>query len=226
MKWNRRAFGSAGVTEFPPGPNLARLDNRKIYVTTPGFDNIGEILISMNVKFEAFDGSYDCALLFINCGTPDQIVPAALADFVSNGGCVYASDHVDATIASAFPQLLSFGGHQGNSGPVKTSVVDPELRELIGRELTIDFDMGSWATILPGKGEVILESRASGVDRPLMVYAEYGKGAVFFTSFHNKAQTSAEEKRLLQLLVLKQLSVSAHSTLKQTGDSLGISVRL
>src|SRR5664279_1738297 len=92
-RWHRRVFDAVGLTEYPPGPNLVRLGAQKVYVTRPGNDNIGEILTSMDVEFLPFLGTFDCSLLFVNCGTPDQIDPGKLAEFVRAGGCLYASDH-------------------------------------------------------------------------------------------------------------------------------------
>ena len=60
--------------------------------------------------------------------------------------------------------------------------------------------------------------------RPLMVEAEVGQGAVFYTSFHNRAQVSEQERVLLQLLVLKQISTSSKTTVAQASRSLGISL--
>ena len=37
-------------------------------MTSPGFDDIGEVLNTMGVTYEPFSGSYDCDLLFVNCG--------------------------------------------------------------------------------------------------------------------------------------------------------------
>src|SRR4051794_11089049 len=125
-RWRRRVMDSAGITEYPPGPNLARLGQQKVYVTRPGNDNIGEILTSMGIEFEPFRGSFDCSLLFINCGTPDQVDPRGLAEFVHSGGCVYASDHADHLIGQSFPGVFDFGGHLGDRGQVTADVIDPE----------------------------------------------------------------------------------------------------
>jgi len=47
---------------------------------------------------------------------------------------------------------------------------------------------------------------------------------VFYTSFHNRAQVSEQERILLQLLVLKQISTSPSTTVAQASKSLGISL--
>ncbi len=57
-----------------------------------------------------------------------------------------------------------------------------------------------------------------------MVEVEFGNGVVFYTSFHNRAQVSEQEKVLLQLLVLKQISTSSRTTVAQASQALGISL--
>ena len=225
-RWRRRVMDSTGITEYPPGPQLSRLGQRKVFVTRPGNDNIGEILTSMGVEFEPFQGSFDCSLLFVNCGTPDHIDPRALAEFVHSGGCLYASDHADTLVAQAFPGLFDFGGHFGSSGRVAADVVDPELRDVLGARIEVEFDMAAWAVLRSGKAEALLMS-ANGNQQagsPIMAYAEYGAGSVFYTCFHNKAQTSDREKRLLQLLVVKQFSAGSSQSFEQAGRALGLAL--
>lgn len=225
-RWRRRVMESAGITEYPPGPHLSRLGQQRVFVTRPGYDNIGEILSSMGVTYESFQGSYECALLFVNCGTPDLVDPRSLAEFVQRGGCVYASDHADGLIALAFPGLFDFGGHSGSRGRVTADVIDPELREVLGIQIEIEFNMGAWAILRGGKAETLLES-ASGTHQaglPIMAYAEYGAGSIFFTCFHNKAQTSDREKLLLQLLVVKQFSATSHQSFHEVGKALGLAL--
>ena len=57
-----------------------------------------------------------------------------------------------------------------------------------------------------------------------MVEVEFGNGAVFYTSFHNRAQLSEQEGVLLELLVLKQIGALTSTTVAQAGQSLGISL--
>ncbi|MHA7666793.1 hypothetical protein [Mycolicibacterium sp. HS_4_1] len=226
-KWRKRSFDAPWVTEYPPGPNLPKLNNQKVYVTSPGFDNIGEILTSMNVEHEPFAGLFDCSLLFINCGTSDHIDPTDLVGFVQSGGCVYASDHADRYISAAFPDLFDFAGHGGTTGQVRADVIDPELRDVLGSHVTVEFDMGSWAQLRSCRGEVLLRaaggSNAAGM--PIMAYAEHGKGSIFYTCFHNKSQTNDDEKRLLQLLVVKQFSTVSSRSLQEAGLAMGFKLR-
>lgn len=226
--WRRRVFDAPGLTQSPPGPyleKLARRWGRKIYITSPGYDNIGQVLSSMGVTFEPFKGDYDCDLLFVNCGTRDALDPASLHRFVYAGGCLYASDLISGLIMQAFPGMFRFGG-SGQAGMVAANVVDDEVRQVTGDRTTINFDMGSWSVLEGCQGETLVEAAkgTSYAGRPLMVEVECGSGAVFYTSFHNRAQVSEQEKLLLQLLVLKQISTSSNTTVEQASQSLGISL--
>jgi len=224
-RWSRQTFTALGVTQHPPGPHLDRLGNRRVHVTAPGNDNIGQILTSMNVSYKAFAGDYECTILFVNCGTPDRVDPTVLAEFVRSGGCLYASDHADDVVNRAFPNLFTFGGRTGHAGPVTAAVVDPELAAVVGRDITVHFDMGAWTVLHRCEGDTLLRATSGAYSGlPVMAYAEYGAGSVFYTCFHNRAQASEQEKRLLQLLVLKQFSVTTRTTVEQAGRALGISL--
>ena len=53
-------------------------------------------------------------------------------------------------------------------------------------------------------GKVIMKRKDTG--KPLMVEVPYGRGRIYYTSFHNHAQASEREIALLNILVLTQLS--------------------
>jgi hypothetical protein len=227
--WRRRVFDSPGLTQSPPGPQLEKLARRwrrKVYVTSSGYDDIGKVLKSMGVAFEPFRGDYDCDLLFVNCGTKDRLDPARLRGFVDGGGCLYASDQTSNLMVAAFPGAFRFSG-RGKAGQVAANIVDDELRQVAGDTTAIHFDMPYWSVIADCQGDTLVEGarRSPYPGRPLMVEVEYGAGAVFYTSFHNRAQVSDQEKILLQLLVLKQISTSAKTTVAAASQSLGISLR-
>jgi len=226
--WRRKVFDSPGLTQNPSGPyleKLARRWSRKIYVTSPHWDNIGQVLDSMGVAFEPFSGKYDCDLLFVNCGTSDRLDPGSLRDFVEAGGCLYASDRTSGLLSVAFPGKFRFAG-SGESGMVAANVVDDELRQVVGDTTNVHFDLPAWSVLQECQGESLVAA-AQGTryaGRPLMVEIEFGRGAVFYTCFHNRAQVSEQERVLLQLLVLKQISASAHTTVARASESLGISL--
>jgi hypothetical protein len=86
--------------------------------------------------------------------------------------------------------------------------------------------MGGWSVLAGCQGETLVQAAATTgyAGRPLMVEAQVGDGAIFYTSFHNRAQVSEHERVLLQLLVLKQFSSSSKTTIAAAGQSLGISM--
>ncbi len=182
----------------------------RLTVTSPCFDDIGNVLSSMNVTFGGYqEQGLDCDILFLNCGTGDNMVPNELRDFVQRGGCLYASDLASSHLTSAFSGLFHFAGDIGEVGHVEAEVVDPELQEAIGTSIRVHFDMGAWSVLAraPDDGKTLLRSKATGA--PLMVMVPYGEGTIFYTCFHNHAQASEAEQELLQRLVMKQMSVVA-----------------
>ena len=200
----------------------------RVMVTKPNFDDIGSILRSLNIKYVPFKNTFDCDLLFINCGTPDEPDIATLARFVKEGGCVYASDYADAYLKfGGLSQYFSFS-HAGNVCRTTATVLDEELREIVGDNIDIEYDLPSWSMIQSHKGEVILAgkygTKYSGV--PFMIKVKIGKGTVFYTSFHNHAQASEKEKALLQLLVLKQMATKRNTSIKAIGSAIGIDVNM
>lgn len=200
----------------------------RVNVSSPCYDDIGKILTSLKINHDKFSHSkFNCDLLFLNCGTSDFIDPKQLRDFVSNGGCVYASDLTDTIISSAFPSLFNFKGHIGEVCTINADVVDRELKEIVGNTIRIEFDMPVWAVLNSANGSVLLKgsagSKYSGL--PIMVKVPYGKGVIFYTCFHNHAQASEKEQALLQLLVLKQIGSSSNLSIEDASAEIGVDIK-
>ena len=203
-------------------PQSAR---QKIYVTSKHYDDIGEVLRSMKLSYEAFSGKYDCDILFLNCGTSDYIDPKKLASFVNQGGCLYASDLASSHIQAAFPGMITFNNN-GSACKIYADVVDQELLQITGKQIEITFDLGSWSVLDRTKGTVLLRGSQGNAysGKPIMISFKYGKGVVFYTSFHNHAQASEKEKMLLQLLLLKQMGAQSNQSIEQIGDLMGLNI--
>ena len=197
----------------------------KIVVTSSGCDDIGEILRKMNVKYEDFDSQknpYDCDILFFNCCTHSDINAMKLNRFVHNGGCLYASCYADETLHKAFP-LMFMTSHSGEVCSKRVQVCDGELREVLGDHIQITFDT-IWAELHSANNSTTILRTDGLIKKPIMVCAKYGKGKIFYTCFHNHAQTSKEEEALLQLLILKELGSVSGSSVHQMGARLGIDI--
>ncbi len=198
---------------------------KKIYVTSKHFDDIGEVLSTLKLSYTPFSGKYDCDILFINCGTSDFINPKELAAFVYIGGCLYASDLASSHIQAAFPGMISFS-NTGSQCKMSAEVVDPELLQITGRQIEIEFDLGGWSVLDKTQGKILLRASQNNAysGRPIMISFKYGKGVVFYTSFHNHTQASEKEKMLLQLLLLKQIGTSSNQTIEQIGSLMGLNI--
>ena len=179
----------------------------------------------MRLPYSPFSGKYDCDILFINCGTNDYINPKELAAFVYNGGCLYASDLASSHIQAAFTGMISFS-NSGSKCKIKADVVDSELLQITGRQIEIEFDPGSWSALDKTQGKVLLKASQNNPysGRPIMISFKYGKGVVFYTSFHNHTQASEKEKMLLQLLLLKQIGMSSNKSIEQIGSLMGLNI--
>jgi hypothetical protein len=200
----------------------------KICVSSSGCDDIGNILDSIKIKYRDFnDAEYDCDVLFLNCLTDDDVDPDELERFVKNGGCLYASCYMDEVIDEAFPGIFDFAGHNGEGNiTLKTDVIDAELKEHIGNhQIEINFDT-SWAMMDGVEGDVLLRASSNNKRKyagiPIMVKVKYGKGLIFYTSFHNHAQASEREKALLQMLLLKQFGSNANASMVDASSDLGV----
>lgn len=192
----------------------------KIQVTSPQFDNIGNVLLRLNIPFTPFkyEKEIKADFLFMNCGTSDSIDPDSLRSFVKNGGVFYASDLTSDFIDKTFPNIFVFSG-SGSTGEIKANIVDARLIEFLGKDITVKFDMGGWSQLSKiTQGKVILERLDN--KEPLMVEIPYGRGIIYYTSFHNHAQVSEKEDALLEILVLTQISSKNNKSISDIADSI------
>lgn len=196
------------------------IQDLRIKVTSPCFDDIGQVLSQLGVNYGPFDGDYNCDILFLNCGTSDILDPASLSAFVDKGGILYASDLTSSTIVNTWPDLMSFVNNTVSCRELAV-IVDPDLRQYLGNNIMVEFDLGGWSKITSmSQGKVLMKSAQEG--SPIMVECSIGKGKLFYTSFHNHAQTEEAEKKLLQLLVIKQVSVATNQDFGKTVQSFSL----
>ena len=171
------------------------------------------------------NGRFDGDIVFLNCGTTDVLNPTQIRDFVSRGGCLYASDWAATYIESAFPGTISYS-KTGSVCDIYTDVIDKELLQITGNKIKIKFDLGGWAVLNSVQGKVLLRASIGSVyaGKPIMISFKFGKGTVFYTSFHNHKQADEKEKMLLQLLLMKQVGSSYNMSIEQVGDMIGLNI--
>lgn len=192
-------------------------EKSRFLVTPRGFDDIGAVLSEMGDAFACVEidwdmlekpGSLDgCEVLFINCACESLVyaerIAPSIQEFVKNGGSLYCSDWAGAVLKAAFPNVFDFG-QSGTKCELECSVVDEGLRELIGQTIGIHFDLSSWWRITKARGD--FRCFVVGPNKmPVVAGFVYGRGNVIYTSFHNEAQLSEKEKKLLRYLVLRPI---------------------
>ena len=130
-------------------------------------------------------------------------------------GTLYASDWALAVVRAAFPDRVGLD-RGGANGRADCDVVDRGLQEMIGKRINVEFDLGGWRRLVRVDSAVHVYLAATGRGSakassglPIVVGFRRGEGNVLCTSFHNKAQVSEEERRLLRFLVLQPILARA-----------------
>jgi hypothetical protein len=115
-------------------------------------------------------------------------------------------------VRRAFPEAANhLVASDGAVQTVEAQVLDRTLQDALGKKtISLFFNQPGWKTAAFGgpRVEILLKGRYMPVGNkerettaPLMVRFRHKKGTVIFTSFHNEAQNSDDEKKLLQYLV-------------------------
>lgn len=183
--------------------------NLKLIVTPPGYDDVGSVLTSLQLPFIVYTERQplDCDIFFWNCLASTHPSAEAIRDYVSDGGCLYASCCAARDLDDAFPGAIEFDHSGCRSETIQADVIDMDLTKTVGKNLRIQYNTAACYTVsLQGPGsKVLLREAATGKD--VMVMVPFGKGHIFYTCFHHHEDLSKDEKSLLQFLVMKQISV-------------------
>ena len=152
-----------------------------IAVVAGDYDNIEQILSDLDLDYDMFgpatyrDLIYDSArmaeydIIFFNCGMPftwlesRALVASNLANFVADGGSVYASDWAHLLIEAAWPNKIDFFGddskfsdpttsldlgdsaYVGRSTNVHAEVLDETMIMALGSSIAdIGYDLDAW----------------------------------------------------------------------------------
>ena len=172
-------------------------------------------------KYDDFD------VLFLTCSSEgnEHAVAENVRRFVANGGTLYASDWRYAVVAMAFPDMVNQrAAAEGKDQELDADVIDPGLQDALGaKRLRLKFDLDHWKTAAFGGDRVKVLMKAkyktqqdSWSQAPLLVKFPFDKGTVIFTSFHNEAQNSEVEQKLLKYLVFSAVTARIESEIHQT----------
>ncbi len=173
----------------------------------------------------------DYDVVFFTCAAGGEELKAALFDYVSNGGILYASDWRYGAVATAFPDMVQKQYEAaGAKQEIEADIVDAGLRDLLGNKIHLKFDIGDWKAAAFGGPRVkpLIQGRfrkykaeSQVIEAPLMVRFEVGKGTVIFTSFHNERQNSETETKLLQYIVFSLVTAGVDAEVSAKLDEGG-----
>jgi|SRR5271157_342587 len=234
------------VTQVTPKPQTVSKPLTMAVTTPPEFDDMGKLLISLGKGYDTFDTisvenlddvtrlkKYD--VLFLTCRTNmPKLLPKlklALRDYVSSGGTLYASDLWYPLIADTFIEFaVPNWPVSGKKQEVTAEVVDPGLRDVLGSELQLKFELDYWmpaafagdtlTTIVRGR---YTSTKDESLEAPLLVKFPLKKGIVIFTSFHNASQNDESERKLLRYLVFMAATAGEDAKITETIASGGFS---
>ena len=57
-----------------------------------------------------------------------------------------------------------------------------------------------------------------------MFSLNYGKGQIFYTSFHNHSQATKRERSVLQVMLMRQIGTVCNATIGEITDMLGLNL--
>lgn len=221
-------------------------DDVEIAVITGVYDNIGAILHNMELEFDGYNGTsvdgdyldllldfdamseYD--IIFFNCGITDTWAPYQIeigeniAQFVEEGGSIYASDWAYYFFEVSFPTMIDFYGDDdvhmaGGAGPeaavglagtVTADVFDANMMAVVGGNTAqLTYDLDAWivpVSVLSSATPMVrgdARTFSAGVieDAPLAVKVERN-GVAIFTTFHNERQITIDMESLLEEIIL------------------------
>lgn len=211
-------------------------------VTESGYDDIGKVLDRLWIPFEEIKvksfGDWDSiekySVIFVNCSWHSEGEHRwkphrqNLVDFVSRGGCIYASDLSASLIKVAFPSMLEFSGGLP-SGTYKADVVDEGLAAAIGPHVDVEYNrVATSVQSVAGGVHVYVRTGPDG-DRgkgdEMVTSFPHAAGDVVYTTFHNHKQTSENEDELLKFIVMRPLMGSTARTSAERLKSSGFENR-
>ena len=224
-------FEYDGVDRLNLGGQCIDVGELKLAVVDGDYDSIEEILDYLGFPYDFYTADAGAGLVsnaeaiapydavFLNCGGAYSGWSAAamtgLRSYAMAGGKVYASDWAYITIERAFPDMVRFYGEPngsptiGSVAMVTGAVIDPALREVMGKEVELYYQLPAWVVAEDvGEGSsVIVEGSpptdaGSLIDAPLTIRAPQGKGSALYTTFHNESQATADAKQILFEFVL------------------------
>lgn len=150
-------------------------------------------------------------IIFLNCatnlsGSDEATITANTRAWLESGGTLYISD-LSGSTANGILDGFEAGSGGTPSQTISAEVVFPDLISFLGgrEEVEITYNLSNWYRIreLPATAVPLLRGMRSGQDEaePLAVSIPVGQGRVVFTTFHNTANLSEDQRALLRYFI-------------------------
>jgi hypothetical protein len=207
------------TTNAPP----AKLAPVGLLGYVPGsFDSIEDILTELGyapvvVPYESLTDPTALAqykMIFLNCGSGISTdAAAALKAWVQAGGTLYASDWELDVVQAMFPSdILEIGS--GDSQDITATITSTALQTFTGKtSAAIAYDLGAWKmlTSISATPTILLRGTVTGYadsstettfpNQPLAISITHGTGRVVYTTFHNEAGVTADQRVVLRYFI-------------------------
>ncbi len=220
-----------GVTMSLPDDLCLSDDDVTVGVIPGLYDSVEVLLNDLGIDYESINDPQSLwndptelerfDVIFANCSEGEFGVAswnqANVADWVHQGGSLYASDYAFWLVEQVYPNMIEFAGNDndrygpatGASGSTTADVLDPAMQGVVGGPTAhIDYDLGAWmqmdATVSSQtlvQGQPPAFSGHSGL-QPMVSRQFVGDGQVIYTTFHNEAQVTADMEVLLHEIIL------------------------
>lgn len=216
---------------------LGDLPSSDILVTSPGYDDFGAILDSLGWGYDECSvaelGTLDLSsykALYINCASfqlPEGI-DDKIATWVDEGGSLYASDWAYSVVEIAFPDEIEFAPDpkSGDSGVYTADILDSGLAHYLDSEnppatVDLNYDLGAWVVPVDAAADATVymsgtvDTYGGSAYVPLVIGFNHGDGRVLYTTFHNEAQLSELQQKILEYFALIPYTQSLNNALDQ-----------
>lgn len=200
--------------------------SKDLAVVLGSYDSIEEIVIDLG--YESYLDTLNAgqlsksstlenySIVFINCGSggsatlPDDRV-SALRDYINNGGTLYVSDLEQDYAEEIFPGTASFKNNTSTQ-TVAANISSNDLQKFVGKSsVDIKYDFSSWERVVSTSDttsyptpETLLSGQPKELNsgtEPLAITYDTGPGRFVYTTFHNEAGATSDQRVVLKYYV-------------------------
>lgn len=196
----------------PLGVVLGNYDSIEAIVDSLGYASNLDTLQTSDLADASTLNNY--SIVFINCGSggpySDERVDA-MRTYMSNGGTLYLSDLEQDYAEALFPGTVSFN-NQTSTQQIKAEIESNDLRTFVGKDsVEIAYDLPSWERVVSISDttsyptpRVLLNGQPQELDsgsEPLAITYNTDPGRLVYTTFHNEAGATADQRAVLKYYV-------------------------